>query len=268
MFCDGVWSYSDTLIKQNLFGLLTMNKSLDNFHVVLVETIDNLNIGSVARAMMNLGYKHLHLVAPKEFSAERAKITARTSIPLIEEAIIHDTLEDALREMEYVVGFTARDGKNRFEVDDLPLWSASIPSRMRKTALVFGPENNGLQWNHLQLCQSLVSIPANPHYSSFNLAQAALLVMYEISRTLSETSTQKNDMNAEERATWGEYQQLDILVNKTLSLSNFYKEDTPGSIPGIIKRIWRRTELDPREMRILLGIFGRVSRTLERYKTP
>ena len=71
-------------------------KAYDRFHVVLVEPGDSLNIGAVARAMMNLGYRHLHLVAPPRYEPARAAVTACWATDILEGAAVHDSLEAAL----------------------------------------------------------------------------------------------------------------------------------------------------------------------------
>jgi len=126
----------------------------EHLHVVLVEPGDPLNVGSVARAMSNLGYRHLHLVAPPRYDAERAATTACWATDLLAEARTHDSLEAALAPMQLVVGFTARHGRHRAQHVSLPRWvermAAAPPAA---TALLFGPEDTDLRAEHLSPCR-------------------------------------------------------------------------------------------------------------------
>ncbi|HVK07123.1 MAG TPA: TrmH family RNA methyltransferase, partial [Armatimonadaceae bacterium] len=102
----------------------------DRFHVVLVEPEKSINIGAVARAMTNLGFRHLHLVAPRHFERERAAVSARASAePLLDAAVIHATLEEAVADAEEVVGLALRaPGKDPAHFVTLPQWAARLPA--------------------------------------------------------------------------------------------------------------------------------------------
>ena len=162
---------------------LPVSNANDHIHVVLVEPGDSLNVGSVARAMSNLGFRHLHLVAPPRYDPERAAITACWAADRLGEAQHHDTLAEALAEMEHVVGFTARHGRNRPQHLLLPEWvTRTTAEPPKRTALLFGSEDDGLRREHLVNCNWLVRIPSSEENPSFNLAQSVLLTLFELSR--------------------------------------------------------------------------------------
>ena len=233
---------------------------LDRFHVVLVEPGDSLNIGSVARAMSNLGLSHLHLVAPPRYDPERAATTACWASGLLESARIHATLPEALVPMERVVGFTARHGRHRPRHMLLPDWADEMASRPpATTALLFGPEDTGLRAEHLTACRWLVRIPSADANPSFNLAQAVLLTLFELSRK------DWNDLQRPQEpapAADGHLQQLERIVEEVLVRSGFYGKGTPEPLPNLVKHMLRRIEPDTREMPVLLGMFDRINRTL------
>jgi TrmH family RNA methyltransferase len=239
----------------------------DKFHVVLVEPEDPLNIGSVARAMMNLGFRHLHLVAPVEYDPDRARITACHAAPLLDRIILHDRFEDAVSEMEDVVALSGRTrARGGLSVTTLSEWSSALPNgEVRETALVFGCESSGLREEHLDLCRRTIRIPSDEECSSFNLAQAVLLVLYEITRTLPDSGAAlsspdpKNDL-----PTWNDYFQLDRIVESAMKGSGFLREGTPEPVPGVIRNLFRRLPLNRQEMGILLGLFGKIDGTLRR----
>jgi len=245
----------------------------DTFHIVLVSPQESLNVGSVLRAMLNLEYKHLHLVAPRDFDPYRARITACHAESLIPSIQIHKTLSDALGPMQNVVGFSAQTGRNRLAIESLPDWARRQTHsvvKQTKTALVFGPEDTGLLLEDLELCRTLVTIPSGPEYTSYNLAQAVLLALYSIRESVagmeerSESETEQGLIDGERGAlaSWRDFQYLDSLVDSVLELSRFYRKGTPQPIPGVVKRLLRRTEPSDREMGIMLGMFRRIEGVL------
>lgn len=247
----------------------TTNSPADRFHVVLVEPAESLNVGSVVRAMMNLGFSHLHLVAPRRYDQERARVTACSAgRPLLDALVIHERFEDALSGMEEVVGFALREGENPPHFATLPAWATGLPAREpRTTALVFGPEDNGLRNEHLEQCRWVVRIPSAPEFTSFNLAQSTLLVLYEITKMFPISSAPPARLPAapDDVPTWNAYYQLDRLLDSVMRESGFVRPGTPASAPGMIRNLFRRLPLNGHEMRLLLSFFGRLDRTMLRH---
>ncbi len=231
----------------------------DRFHVVLVEPGDSLNVGSVARAMTNLGFAHLHLVAPPRYDPGRAAITACWAGEMLERASFHDTLEEALAPMEHVVGFSARHGRNRPRHLLLPDWIGRIAQAPpARTALVFGAEDDGLRREHLSHCNWLVRIPSSEQNPSYNLAQSVLLILFELSRQHWPDTWE----GPRQLPSSGEFYQLEKLVDEVLTRCRFYGEGTPHPIPDKVKHLLRRMEPDSREMQVLLGMFGKINGAL------
>lgn len=241
-------------------GILPSTEVQEMFYVVLVEPQQSLNVGSVARAMGNLGFKHLRLVAPQNYSVEKAVITACWAEPILKEAQHFASLDEALADMQEVVGFSARHGETQDPPELLPEWVGRLQrTELVKTALVFGPEDTGLRIEHLDLCRRLVRIPSSSTNPAFNLSQAALIALYELSRlNWGEVSQGKERVPAE----WSQFSQLDVLVDQVLNRVGFYREGNTTAITSSIKSLFRRTEPDKREMQILLGIFGRIQKAL------
>lgn len=235
----------------------------DRFHVVLVEPADSLNIGAVARAMMNLGFRHLHLVAPPHFERQYAGMTARRAFPILDALHWHDTFADAVADMEEVVGLALPEGIPPANLVALPQWSAGLPTRPpRRTALVFGPEDNGLREEHLNLCRWIVRIPSSDQFSAFNLAQSVLLTLYEITRTLELAPPPAAPPR--ELPTANDLAQLDRHLNAVMVRSGFLRPGSPRPVPGTLQTLLRRMELDRRETAILLALFARIHKTLLR----
>jgi TrmH family RNA methyltransferase len=247
--------------------MTTTSSPFDRFHVVLVEPAESRNVGSVARAMRNLGFRHLHLVTPRRYDPARARVTACSSAqPLLDSLVIHERFEEALFGMEEVVGFALRAGESSHFVT-LPDWATELPARQqRTTALIFGPEDNGLRNEHLEQCRWVVRIPSASEFPSFNLAQSVLLALYEITKAFptpgSGAPPARSATPDEDAPTWNAYYQLDRLLDSVMSQSGFVRPGTPAPVPGVVRNLFRRLPLSGHEMRLLLALFGRLNRTL------
>ena len=231
-----------------------MNKQ-DFYHIILVEPAGNLNIGAVARAMDNFGFKHLHLVAPDAYSRTEAERSACWAKNILDSIQIHKTFAEALAPMERVIGFTARHGKTRtthVAVDDWLLEQQQQP--ICKTALVFGPEDNGLRAEHVELCSTLVRIPTSTENQSLNLAQAVLIALYEISKGAFVAPKLEEDAPAN----WASVIELEKKIDGLLQASGFILGPQSSPAADTLKAIFREHGLGQREMRIVQGLFSKL----------
>ena len=136
------------------------------------------NIGSAARAMLNMGASDLRLVAPRgDHLSKEARAFAVHAEELLERAPVYATLAEALADRDLSIGTSARERSDM----PRPQHPAVLRPRVRAAAapaLVFGPEETGLLNSDLEQCQATVRVPT-ADYASLNLAQAVLLVTYE-----------------------------------------------------------------------------------------
>jgi TrmH family RNA methyltransferase len=227
----------------------------DRIHLVLVEPQDSLNIGSVARAMMNLGFKHLHLVRPHDFSVEKALVTGRWAEELIRGAVIHDSISDAIGSMHDVIGFSSNRRPYRGEPIPLPDWVEKQGGDLAgPTALLFGREDTGLSPEAMEQCRLLVRIPSCEEYPAFNLAQSALIIMYELSRC----AWQGISRPESEMPSWNQYEQLDRVCLEVMAAAGFHRGKEGDPTAALIKNMMRRIEMNEREMRVMLALFNRI----------
>ena len=152
--------------------------------VVLVEPQDAVNVGGVIRVMLNFGLQQLRLVRPAPGAVDLARLddVAHRSEGIVQRLTVVHTLAQALADVTHVAGTTARP---RTRPGDTSTPRAAAPDLLHqadcgKLALVFGPERTGLSNRDLDLCHVVLTIPTAPAYPSLNLAQAALLVGYEL----------------------------------------------------------------------------------------
>jgi TrmH family RNA methyltransferase len=158
---------------------------LSNIRIVLVETSHPGNIGAVARAMKNMCLFDLRLVRPKVYPNAEATARASGADDLLMAARCHDDLLDALAGCRLVVGASARLRSVEWPQLDPRACAARVlqEAGSAPVAMVFGRENSGLSNEELACCHFLVHIPANPEYSSLNLAMAVQTLAYELRMT-------------------------------------------------------------------------------------
>jgi TrmH family RNA methyltransferase len=158
---------------------------VNNIVVVLYQPQDIVNVGGIVRVMSNFGLSRLRLVEPAAWDAYRVEGIAHHTRPIIEAAEFFPTLEAALADCGFVLGTTARKRGVRRERLTPRLAAPLLLDAARKSphtpaALLFGREDSGLPNEALDDCHALVTIPTAPENASLNLAQAALLLAYEI----------------------------------------------------------------------------------------
>ncbi|HEX2910336.1 MAG TPA: RNA methyltransferase [Chloroflexia bacterium] len=158
---------------------------LDNIVVVLYQPQDVVNVGSVVRVMSNFGLKKLRLVEPAAYDPYRIEGIAHHTRPIIDAIERFPSLDAALADCGFVLGATARKRGVRREYLT-PRAAAKVALEAARkgpgvpVALLFGREDNGLPNEALDNCHALITIPTDPTNPSLNLAQAALVVAYEV----------------------------------------------------------------------------------------
>lgn len=155
---------------------------LNNVVIILVGVKYAGNLGSVARAMHNMGISQLRLVGPKCRIDEEALRMARSGNPVFELTRTYRSLGSALRGISLVVGTTGKAGGNREQSGGARSLAPLILSHAahRKVGIVFGPEDTGLVDDDIMRCQMLLRIPTQSRAHSINLAQAVMIVCYEL----------------------------------------------------------------------------------------
>ena len=138
------------------------------------------NIGAAARAMKAMGLADLRLVAPEKFPAKEADWMATGGVDVLHAARIHATLEEAIKDCVAAFALSARPREWSPQVFDVRSGAARATEMHGDVAFVFGNESAGLTNEEMFACQFLVHIPANPEFSSLNLAQAVQVVAYEL----------------------------------------------------------------------------------------
>jgi TrmH family RNA methyltransferase len=237
--------------------------------VVLVRPREEGNVGSAARAMANMGLDQLILVEPAAEIGVVGKAFAVGARHVLEGARRVPDLREALAPFRRIVGTTSNRDR-RWEVPvvtprELPAVLAADPPDT-PTALLFGPEVGGLTNEELALASVLVTIPCSPVQPTLNLAQAVLLLVYELfqARTPAGQSPPASVGAPEPPATTAELDGLFEHATEVLQRVGFVRDDSFAGVLRDLRRLAARGGATSREVAILRGICRRTQRALER----
>jgi tRNA (cytidine32/uridine32-2'-O)-methyltransferase len=238
----------------------------------LVRTSHPGNIGAAARAIRTMGLERLSLVAPHRFPHADAVAMASGALTVLDEAVIAPTLVDALADCTIALGCTAR--RRDVQLPELTPREAARraleASAIGNVAIVFGNERTGLENDELARCSYAVHIPSDEHFPSLNLAQAVQVLAYELRVLVLENglgAIAPAETKIEPLANIGQVERFFQHLDETLDVIDFHKGRSPVTIMKRLRRMFLRTKLEEREVRILHGILddaqrmGRLART-------
>ena len=228
---------------------------LQNFRVILCQTSHPGNIGSAARAMKTMGISQLYLVQPHSFPDAHATALSTGAADLLENAIVTETLAEALNGCAFAIGMSARKRNLSHELVNVRSAAATAIdiAANQPVALVFGTEMSGLTNAELDLCQMLAMIPANPEYSSLNLAAAVQIMCYELRMAaLQDAPINPNTVN--ELATIDSVEGFYAHLEQTLLHIGYLNPAAPKKLMERIRRIYARNRLEKEEVNLLRGI--------------
>jgi TrmH family RNA methyltransferase len=227
--------------------------------------LESGNIGASARALKNLGFSRLRLVRPGKFPSEEAGWFAHGAEDVLSKATVHRDLEDALKGTSVVIGATRRAGKRRGKV--YPVREAAERIRQlsvdNRVALLFGREDRGLTNEETAACSFMISIPASPKNPSFNLAQALVIIAYELSCSSYVISPSAAVISNEELSN------LFQRIRGMLKMAGYEPKgirDNEKEIMADLRRIIARAAITEREARMLHGITSQIEDSLGKKK--
>jgi tRNA/rRNA methyltransferase/tRNA (cytidine32/uridine32-2'-O)-methyltransferase len=243
--------------------------ALGNVAVVLDETQDVVNIAGVMRAMMNMGLSRLRLVRPAEFDAYRIEGIAHKSEPLIRATEQFDDLDAALADASFVVGTSARPRTAQRNFVYPRGGAAEIVDRTEQglVAVLFGREDKGLSNEALDRCQRVIVVPTDTSYSSLNLAQACLVVCYEI--FLAAGGEKAPLPTGRRESTPARHEDLESMfaaLEGGLERIEFFKSRRPEAVLRTLRTVLSRSGLDLRESRLLRAIGFEIGHYLDRMR--
>ena len=231
---------------------------LSHIRIVLINTSHPGNIGASARAMKVMGLKHLHLVNPKVFPHSEATAMASGADDLLQNAVIHDSLDSALDGCSLVLGTSARLRSLPMPQMDLrrAAQSALSEHKGQNIAIVFGQERAGLTNDEIQRCHQLVHVDTNPDYGSLNLSQAVQVMAYELRMAIIGDGGARIAPSDWKPVDVGQMEMFFVHLEQTLLDIKFMNPEQPKKLMARMRRLFNRARPDQNEINILRGILA------------
>jgi TrmH family RNA methyltransferase len=226
--------------------------ALDNISIVLKDTKHAGNVGAAARAMMNMGLSHLVLVDPPADRLGEARKLAAGAEEVLDAAVVHATLTEALRGQNVVIGTSRHPGRLRRNVQTPRDMAAGLLPLLggNKVSIVFGNEVNGLEKDDLKLCSAIVAIPSSDRFPSLNLSHAVMVVVYELFlATRSPAEHLETDLAAHE-----DLERFFEHLQRTLVAIGFLDREQPDRMMFLLRQFFGRARPDTRDVQVLRGI--------------
>jgi TrmH family RNA methyltransferase len=250
---------------------MTGGEAVPSFHtehitIILVRPQSPGNIGSVARAMQNMGLRHLALVAPAHFPHPDARMMACHAESLLQHACIYPSVQEAIAPCHWLVGTSARRRQSRTPPLTPRALAARLPAlcQANRVGLLFGPEDTGLTTAELGLCHEWVVIPTVPEATSLNLAQAVLVMCYEIMQA----RYQPLRRPPAALATVAELEAMYAHLRQAFAIRGFADLAAVERVLDRLRRIFTRTTLESRDVRLLRGIARQLAWALRQPPAP
>lgn len=241
---------------------------LENIRIILVNTSHTGNIGSAARAMKTMGLSQLVLVDPVSPPDEQTTALAAGATDILDNLKIVPTLQEAIADCSLVIGTSARSRTLSWPMLDPREAGQKLVAegKSESVALVFGRERTGLTNEELQQCHFHVHIPANPEYSSLNVAMAVQTLCYEVRMSWLDNQSTYADELTDDEALYppkASFEQFFEHLEQTLHETQFLHSDHPGHVMMRLRRMFTRMRPDANELNILRGILTSVRKSLK-----
>ncbi|MDO6719747.1 tRNA (cytosine(32)/uridine(32)-2'-O)-methyltransferase TrmJ [Psychrosphaera sp. 1_MG-2023] len=238
---------------------------LDNVRIVLVNTSHTGNIGSAARAMKTMGIKDLVLVDPVQPPDSHTSALAAGATDILGNLKIVDTLQEAIADCGLSIAASARSRTLSWPMVGPRECGKKVveEGEKHKVALVFGRENSGLTNEELQQCQFHVHIPANPEYSSLNLAMAVQTLSYEVRMNFLEKEGEQYEPFEADYPNSGQLEGFYQHLEETLVHTGFIIKQHPGQVMSKLRRIFNRARPESHELNILRGVLTSITKLIK-----
>ena len=241
---------------------------LGNIRIVLVEPAGDLNVGSIARVMKNMGLTNLVLVKPRcDRHSEDARIMSVHAADVLENALVVDSLPEALAGCQRAIATTVRSRSVPITLEAPPVALPWLLKSNVQSALMFGAEDRGLSNDELKYAQKFVCVQSNPDYPSLNLAQAVAICAYELYQAWLKMSNNPAQTvvtpqavaesipeNAPIDVLEGYYQHLEDIL---LEIGYLQPHTVPVKMEKF-RRLYNKANLQPEEVAMLRGILRQV----------
>lgn len=240
-----------------------MATPLANISIVLVHPEYPENIGSVARCMKNMGLKELLLINPVPYQRLEAYALAHRSRDILDNALVFDDLQEALKPFVFAIGTTQRVRGRHYPLHTPAQIAGEIRKRGRnaKIALVFGRESKGLSNEELRCCHMVSTIPTAVRQPAINLAQAVMIYCYELYTSLRQE--QGKEIFSWDLASNQEIYHLYEHLDACLQRIGFHPRVDRGDFIDRFRRVLGRIALEKRDVKLFHKLFAEVERAMQ-----
>ena len=234
--------------------------SFNNISFILHQPQLSENIGACARAIKNFKFKKLVIVKPKPiFPNDKILATSVGAKDLIINAKIYETLELAVKKVDYVIAASARfRNKNikHIKLNDLKKIDFN-----KKVAFLFGSEASGLSNNEIIYANYTMKIPTNPDFKSLNLSHSVIIIAHTVATIINLKGAKYSKSKKVSLASKRDIQALSNLCIKKLEEKGFFKplEKKPIMLENL-RSIFSKMELSEKEIRILSSVFASLAK--------
>jgi tRNA/rRNA methyltransferase len=235
----------------------------DSISIILVRPKFHENIGSVARAMKNTGLRRLIVINGSSPLHPNAYKLASGAEDILERAEEFPTLRETISELGCLVGMTSRGGRDRYPDLTPKALAQKIVSLSQENSigLAFGSEKEGLSNEELSLCHFYARIPSVESFPSLNLAQAVMVICYELFQASGEIPKSPVQLAQAEQL-----ERMFEHMEKTLIQIGFLDSNHPQRIMRALRRLFGRSQMGEREVQILQGIWRQMNHQLRKGK--
>jgi len=234
--------------------------SFNNISFILHQPQLSENIGACARAIKNFNFKKLVIVEPKPiFPNDKILATSVGAKDLIINAKVYETLESAVKNVDYVIATSARfRNKN---IKHIKLNDVKKINFKKKIAFLFGSEASGLSNNEISYANYTMQIPTNPDFKSLNLSHSVIIIAHMVSNIISLKTSKYSKSKKVSLASKRDVQAMTNLCIKKLEEKSFFKplEKRPIMLENL-RSIFSKMELSVKETRILSSVFASLAK--------
>ena len=242
--------------------------SLKNIRIVLARPSFGGNLGSICRAMKNMGITDLAVVQPEPgMDFAEAQMMALHAQDVLDGRRQFDSVAEAVADCALVAGTTARTGLYRNHAKSPREWTPRLleAARKNKVALVFGCEAHGLSNEELALCTQILRIPSSNRYSSINLSQAVMICCYEL---FVGSEVFEPPQEAHPEAPVKARERMIAVWQEMLQDVGFFNRDNLEHMMMGFRRIFSRGPLSQADVNILMGVARQVQWALHKAEKP
>lgn len=227
---------------------------LSRIRIVLSHTSHPGNIGAAARAMKTMGMAALYLVNPKKPIDAEAEAMASGAADVLRNAHICASLSEALQGTVYALAVSARRRELAYVSADARSAVQALVAEAQggEVAIVFGTEMSGLTNEEVLQCRAMAHIPADPGYSSLNLAAAVQVLAYEVRvAVLADRISPAAESPA---ARHEDVENFYVHLEQSLLASGFLNPANPKRLIPRLRRLFGRIRMEQEEVNILRGM--------------